>query len=36
MGSDDESYKCISQQEDSEGIRGIKLDKVHHTHLNAS
>lgn len=28
MGSDDESFNCISQQEDSEGIRGIKLDKV--------
>ena len=29
MGSDDEAYNCISQQEDSEGTRGIKLDKVH-------
>ena len=28
MGSDDESYNCISQQEDSEGIMGIKLDRV--------
>ncbi len=28
MGSDDESYSCISQQADSEGIRGVKLDKV--------
>ena len=29
MGSDDEAYHCISQQEDSEGLRGVKLDKVH-------
>ena len=28
MGSDDESYSCIFQQEDSEGIRGVKLDRV--------
>ena len=28
MGSDDEAYNCIYQQEDSEGMRGIKLDKV--------
>ncbi len=29
MGSDDESYSCIFQQEDSEGNKGVKLDKVH-------
>ena len=28
MGSDDQSYNCIFQQEDSEGIRGVKLDRV--------
>lgn len=28
MGSDDEAYNCIFQQEDSEGMRGVKLDKV--------
>ena len=28
MGSDDEAYNCIYQQEDSEGMRGVKLDKV--------
>lgn len=29
MGSDDESYSCIFQQEDSQGNKGVKLDKVH-------
>lgn len=28
MGGDDESYHCVFQQEDAEGIRGVKLDKV--------
>ena len=28
MGSDDESYTCVFQQEDNQGIKGVKLDKV--------
>ena len=28
MGADDEAYHCVFQQEDSEGIKGVKLDRV--------
>ena len=28
MGADDEAYHCVFQQEDSDGIKGVKLDKV--------
>ena len=28
MGADDEAYHCIFQQEDSDGIKGVKLDRV--------
>ena len=28
MGADDEAYHCVFQQEDSDGIKGVKLDRV--------
>ena len=28
MGADDEAYHCVFQQEDSHGIKGVKLDKA--------
>ena len=28
MGADDEAYHCVFQQEDSDGLKGVKLDRV--------
>ena len=37
MGADDEAYHCVFQQEDSDGIKGVKLDKASAgPHLHAS